>query len=268
MKSGIKWLVDPDYRHRNRAMRRLRSMPRYAATETDLVDDQPFRIVDAASFLSSYREIFQHEIYAFDAERSDPYIIDCGANVGQAIAYWKQRFPAARIHAFEPDVDVYEALAWNCAQRDFDAVELERAAVWVHENGIVFHAEGADAGTVMASEESHNSGMEEDSEYTVSTVRLRDYLDVPVDFLKLDIEGAETEVLLDCVDGLRHVQHLFVEYHSYVNQEQRIDELLALLRKVGFRIHIHPELTADRPFVQRLEHAGMDHRLNIFAYRR
>jgi FkbM family methyltransferase len=242
-------------------------MPRHAATETDLVDDQPFRIVDAASFLSSYREIFQREIYAFDAERSDPYIIDCGANVGQAVTYWKKRFPAARIHAFEPDLDVYKTLAWNCAQRDFDAVELGRAAVWVHENGIVFHAKGADAGTVVVPEEPRTSRIEADPEYTVPTVRLRDYLDVAVDLLKMDIEGAETEVLLDCADGLHRVRRLFVEYHSYVNQEQRIDELLALLREAGFRVHIHPELITDRPFVRRPNHAGMDHRLNIFAYR-
>jgi FkbM family methyltransferase len=248
-------------------VQRLQSLPRHTATETNLIDGEPFRIVDAASFLSSYREIFQREIYAFDAESEDPYIIDCGANVGQAIAYWKQRFSGARVRAFEPDVNVYEALAWNCTQRNFDTVKLERTAVWVHEDGVRFQAKGADAGTVMSSSEGGANGIERDSEYAVPTIRLRDYLDVTVDLLKVDIEGAETEVLLDCADDLQHVQRLFVEYHSFLGEEQRIDELLALLREVGFRIHIHPELTADCPFLQRPEHVGMDHRLNIFAYR-
>jgi hypothetical protein len=84
----------------------------------------------------------------------------------------------------------------------------------------------------------------------------------------LDIEGAEVEVLLDAAGHLGTVENLFVEYHSYTGEEQRVDEILRVLRQSGFRVHIRPELVADQPFVQRLENNGMDHRLNIFAYRR
>jgi phenylalanine-4-hydroxylase len=66
---------------------------------------------------------------------------------------------------------------------------------------------------------------------------------------------------------LGSVQNLFVEYHSYVGEEQRIDEILQVVRETGFRVHIQPELVANQPFVERLESHGMDHRLNIFAYR-
>jgi hypothetical protein len=59
-----------------------------------------------------------------------------------------------------------------------------------------------------------------------------------------------------------------VEYHSYIGQEQRIDDILRVLRQANFRIHIQPELVADQPFLERKESYGMDQRLNIFAYRK
>jgi hypothetical protein len=85
--------------------------------------------------------------------------------------------------------------------------------------------------------------------------------------LKLDIEGAEVDVLLDAAGHLGGVQNLFVEYHSYVGKEQRIDEILRVLQQAGFRVHLQPELVADQPFVQQLESYGMDHRVNIFGFR-
>ena len=74
-------------------------------------------------------------------------------------------------------------------------------------------------------------------------------------------------MLLDAAGHLGSVQNLFVEYHSCVGKEQRIDEILRVLRQAEFRTHVQPELVADQPFFQRLESCGMDHRLNIFAYR-
>ena len=49
------------------------------------------------------------------------------------------------------------------------------------------------------------------------TCRLRDYLTQRVDLLRLDIQGAEVDVLLDCADLLGHVQYLAVDYHSVLN---------------------------------------------------
>jgi hypothetical protein len=71
----------------------------------------------------------------------------------------------------------------------------------------------------------------------VRTVRLRDYLDQPIEFLKLDIEGAEVPVLLDCSDRLEQVEHLFVEYHSFIGLPQPLDCLISILRSAGFRFY-------------------------------
>jgi FkbM family methyltransferase len=263
IKRAQRWVTDASYRHDQAELRRLRGKSRYESTTTTLLDP-PVRIVDPASFLSAYQAIFEKEIYAFRCSYDCPVIIDGGANIGLATLYWKHRFPDASITAFEPDPDIFDALRWNIEKHGHDDVTLMQKGLWSSDGTLEFTADGADGGHLRKSA----GGDQSENVNTVSVTRLREYLGTRVDLLKLDIEGAETEVLLDSAGALGSVQHLFVEYHSYVGQEQRIDEMLRVLRNAGFRLHIQPELVAEQPFVEDLKDYGMDHRLNIFAYRK
>lgn len=246
---------------RFREIERLGSLPRYTEAATDLLG-RPIKLIDAASFLSAYHEIFEREIYRFSPSRVDPRIIDCGANIGLATIYWKQLHPEARITAFEPDPRAFAALLANCEEWQLTSVQLVNKAVWYESSQLDFWAQGADGGHVVDDTLSRKG-----STIRVPAVRLRDYLSEDVDLLKLDIEGAEVPVLLDCADSLDRVARVFVEFHSFIGREQRIDELLSTLRAAGFRIHIQPELVSPQPFVKRLNSNEKDQRLNIFGYR-
>ena len=101
----------------------------------------------------------------------------------------------------------------------------------------------------------------------VEMLRLRDFLAEPVDFLKLDIEGAEIDVLQDCADRLRSVDKMYLEYHSFVRQEQKLATLFGVLEGAGFRIHAHAESPAPRPFLARPVVNNKDFRLNVFCFR-
>ena len=247
-------------------LQRLRNHERYKPTKTSLLD-HPTRIVDTASFLSAYHAIFEDEIYAFEPRNEVPIIIDGGANIGLATLYWKKKWPNAKIVAFEPDPEVFDILRWNCEQHRCTDVTLVTKGLWSTDTALQFCPDGADAGHLKENTSTMAGGKAQNDTVSVPVVRLAPYLDQSIDLLKLDIEGAETEVLLDCQEELDTVDHLFVEYHSYLEQEQRLDEILRVLREVGFRVHIQPELVADKPFIHQLDSYGMDHRLNIFAYR-
>src|SRR5947209_17952551 len=91
--------------------------------------------------------------------------------------------------------------------------------------------------------------------------------DRPVDFLKLDIEGAETEVLADCADLLGKVENLFVEYHSFSDEPQSIHTLLSVLRGAGFRVHVHVSSGSRQPFIFRNSDLAMANRLRVYAFR-
>jgi|YNPNPStandDraft_1061719.scaffolds.fasta_scaffold00555_11 FkbM family methyltransferase len=262
VKRSILWALRPDYRYRLREISRLKALQRYQPTTTGLLG-QVIHVIDAASFLSAYEQIFEGGIYDFPASGEDPRIIDCGANIGLAVLFWKRRYPRSRILAFEPDPAAFEALVTNCHNWRLTEVECINKAVWSEEGECLFVRDGADAGHLLLGEGDEGEG----APVPVCTVRLRDYLEEPVELLKLDIEGAEAEVLADCSDALERVERVFVEYHSRVHREQRLDTVTHVLRSAGYRIHIQPGLVSKQPFLRTPESYGMDQRLNIFAYR-
>jgi FkbM family methyltransferase len=238
---------------------RLEKWPRYKETATDIIG-RNIELVDARSFLWQYDNIWSGMQYSFNTEREIPIIIDCGANIGLSVIFWKRLFPSARVIAFEPDPGVYEVLVRNVSRlRD---VETFQRAVWISEGEMLFSREGADSGSLTQANNRQSERVE-----PVKTIRLRDHLDMTVDMLKIDIEGAEADVILDCADRLSNVRNLFVEYHSFVNERQRIHEILSVLVESGFRLHILHENAANQPFIARNSNQGMDMQLGIFAYR-
>ncbi len=259
LKHIVKLLLQTEYRRYNLALETLFNTPRYTNSSTNLLGTE-IELVDAASFLFMYGEIFKQEIYKFKAKHEQPKIIDCGANIGLSIIYFKQLYPNSQIIGFEPDVKVFKLLQKNIQTWGLSQVEIVKKAVWNSETTLEFMSEGADGGRI--------NQLETDKEtYQVQTVRLRDYLNEKVDFLKLDIEGAETEVIKDCQDLLKNVQNLFVEYHSFVNQPQTLATLVDSLSKANFRLHIHTPMTSPQPFCCRNVYLDMDMQLNIFAFR-
>ncbi|WP_162426447.1 FkbM family methyltransferase [Pontibacter pudoricolor] len=237
---------------------RIKSIPRYIPESTNLIKGN-FRFVDSASFIFMYDEIFKKQIYDFRTTQERPYIIDCGANVGLSIVYFKDQYPNAEIVAFEPDPKVFGVLESNVGK--LSDVKLVNRALWNTETTMSFFAEGADGG-------SFNSVSDNVERIEVLTDRLRSYLDKKVDFLKIDIEGAELTVLEDSEDKLHLVQNMFIEYHSFVEKEQELAKVLGILERNQFRYHINsPGLTSGRPFVKRNTYNGMDMQLNIYGFK-
>ncbi|MEM6630821.1 MAG: FkbM family methyltransferase [Bacteroidota bacterium] len=254
-------LTDKEYKKSYQEKKRIKQIPRYEEFSTDLLGTT-IRIPDSASFLFMHQEIFINEVYKFLSEKEDPYIIDAGANIGLSVLYFKKLYPASKIIAFEPDKKIFQYLSCNVHEAfQYDEVRLEEKAVWKEETQLSFSSEGADAGRI-------DLGLEDTLDYTISAVRLRDYLDQTVDFLKIDIEGSETEVLMDCADKLENVERLFVEYHSFSQQEQSLDKLISILSAANFRIFLNANgFGTLHPYIDRKQEYGMDLQLNIFAYR-
>lgn len=265
LKHWSRLLVYPQYRDHQRKITRLKkefsrlkSLPRYEPTVTDIIGT-PIEIVDAASFLWTYPEIFEQQIYRFRANGEKPYILDGGANIGLSVLYFKKLYPKSEIVAFEADDKIFSVLQRNVEKSEYRDIKLIRRALWSSETSLSFMSEGSDGGRIAQ--------INDPKSVIVPTVRLRNYLDRAVDFLKLDIEGAETEVLLDCSDLLCNVENLFVEYHSFVDRPQTLHTLVNILANAGFRVHINPRAASPQPFVCRRVFLGIDLNLDIFAFR-
>lgn len=236
-------------------------MPRFVPTNTTFMGKR-VELVDAASFLFIKMEIFGQQLYKFRANHASPYIIDCGANIGLSVIYFKQLYPDAEVVAFEPDKKVFEALKSNVNIFSFDRVTLINKGLWNDVTTLHFYSEGADGGRIAREKDHQNIS-------SIETIRLRAFLERPVDFLKIDIEGAELAVLKDCCDLLHNVENMFVEYHSFIGEEQNLDELLRIVKNAGFRYTIQQHgVISKHPFIKVENQSGMDILLNISAYRK
>ncbi len=256
----LKLLANSDYKKKFLEETRLKALPRYTPATTHYLDNRPLEIADAASFLFMFKEIFEREIYKFQSSGKAPRIVDCGANIGMGVIYFKKLYKNAKLIAFEPDRRIFGYLQKNISSFQLKDVELINKGLWDEETTLSFDAEGADAGRVAAHDDSAN---------TIDVIKLSPFLDNTVDFLKIDIEGAELTVLQECKAQLTKVQNIFVEYHSFLGQEQKLEQILKILREAGFRYYIDtPGLTSKNPFIEIRELLGMDMQLNIYGLRR
>jgi FkbM family methyltransferase len=218
-------------------------------------------IHDHASFKLGRNELFREQVYRFTSAKKNPYIIDCGSNMGMSIIYFKSLFPASRILGFEADPYIFSFLEKNVQSFQLNNVKIINKAIWDINNAVLaFLAEGGAGGRIQEK-------LEQFKFIEVKTTRLKDYLMEEVDFLKIDIEGAEYKVLADCASELKFVNSLFIEYHSMANSDQDLHSILQIIHAAGYRYHIKEAYTTPYPFVERRLNFGMDLQLNIFCYR-
>ena len=234
------------------------SRKRYAAHTVNFLGYH-ISVTDCLSFIFQFKDIFTKESYKFEAASESPIIFDCGANIGISCIYFKHLYPKARIIAFEADPAIAKLLESNLQQNKFSDIIVVPKAVWIHQEGVSFIADGADSGSIK----------EGIGNIHVPTARLKDYLSSSslIDFLKIDIEGAECAVIQDCANVLKNVQNLFIEYHSWRHQKQELDQLLKVISNAGFRYYLEPVTKIVHPLFRRDQLQKMDIQINIFASR-
>jgi FkbM family methyltransferase len=248
-------------RFNDKDYRLLRNIERFTEISVDFCQ-VPIKVPDAASLLFLNHELFGLEIYKFNSIKKEPLIIDCGANIGLSIIYFKKLYPQAKIIAFEPDKKIFDYLKFNINSFQFKDIELINKGLWKEETILKFFSEGADGGRVADNEDTINI-------IQIETVKLSNYLrNNQTDFLKIDIEGAETEVLLECEEYLCNVKNIFIEYHSFINKNQTLSIILNILEKNGFRYYIEQiGIKSEHPFTKIKNTNKFDNQLNIFGYK-
>jgi len=241
-------------------LERIENYPRFKDGYAH-VFDKSFKFHDSLSFVMTYREIFFNSIYSFKSTVGKNVILDCGANMGLGTLYFAVNYPDHIIYAFEPDQQIYQILQENIKTHKLANVVLLEKAVWDNEGTLEFYGDkgmGSRANTPYLNQEPTK----------IESIRLKDYLTPQVDFLKLDIEGAENIVLNDCKDHLEELGSFFFEYHNDVNKTQTLHQLLSLVIDAGFHYYIKESWTRNSPFMDTdLIGENFDMAINIFCYK-
>jgi FkbM family methyltransferase len=244
------------YRALHRFNRKLSGLPSGTSALLTL-NGLKIEICDGASFLSSWDEIFVNRIYEIPRVAGrKPVLVDAGANIGLAALYWKLHFGDFTYLGFEPDPRVAACCRRNLATWGVHG-KLVELALAGGEGRSSFLPDGADGGRLTSAGGGH---------LDVETGRLSQWLPEWVDLLKIDVEGAEAEVVRDIAPKLASIGSLFVEWHQRPGQRE-LGELIGTLEAAGFECHVQTARGAPTPFQRNWPHGMFTQYLNIFAVR-
>ena len=168
------------------------------------------------SDLDVFRQIFvEREYSCIDDLREPSVMVDCGANVGFASAWFLSRYPTLRSIAVEPDPGNVAALRDNLAP--FGArVTVHERGVWSRSTGLNLVRAAFRDGREWAIQVRESGPGETPDLNAVDIPSLIDAAGIDcVDVLKIDIEGAEGEVFKGPArDWLDRVNNVVIEIHS------------------------------------------------------
>lgn len=157
-------------------------------------------------------------------------IVDLGANVGYSILHWLHTWPASHVVAFEPHPAHIAAIKENLAINGLlSHVDLRAVAVGTH------------GGTVRLSDRGSSSSIVSTGDgFSVPLVDLYESVTPPVDILKVDIEGAEYELLDDPRLAQLAPRAIVIEWHG----EGGFERIRPRLVQLGYSVI----KTADGPY--------------------
>jgi FkbM family methyltransferase len=165
------------------------------------------------------------------AELGAPCTIwDLGANIGLTMAHFACLFPQASVLGVELD-EANVALARRNVAAWADRCEVIHAAVWTGDGEVRYRGWAGGTSNYQV------TGGEGAPVRAVSLATLMREQGGPVDYVKVDVEGAERELLSDGTGWAEQVRCLKVELHG----EYRAEQCEADLRRLGFRAWQDPQ---------------------------
>lgn len=162
-------------------------------------------------------------------------IVDGGAHIGAATAYFKQRWPDAQVIAVEPDLDNYNVLVMNVlpgsiALRARLAYTDDAVVEAIHPDHTTCHRI-VPRGSVLP--EGYRVATAASS-ITLAQI-LHNYRWPTLDLLKLDIEGGEVDVIVhEQDDVLKRIRFIVGEFHD--GYDNFMTGIGARLQTLGFEV--------------------------------
>ncbi len=209
--------------------------------ETIVRDGWRFRSGNREQFDRIWQDVAEGLEYDMGDLGPMSVIVDAGAHVGVASHWFARRYPDALVLAFEANPATFALLRANLAANGLASrVRPFPVAVGPRTEPVTFYATPGDNwGDAAIQHAWHDDAIQR---LSVPAVALADLLDEPVDLLKLDIEGIETEALVAAAESLRRVRRIVLEFHgTRANPGNRLEVVLATLRDAGFETRVEQD---------------------------
>jgi FkbM family methyltransferase len=172
--------------------------------------------------------------------KKNDIVIDIGANTG----YYSLRLSSlvgknGKIIAIEPDPQTFDTLTKNCKLNNISNVNTHNIAISDSKGEIIFHQSIFHSGTSsMFANENDKSEMKELIIKTTTLDELVKEKYKQIAWIKIDVEGAELEVLKGSSTILSKTKNIIIEVHEHIlNQNNKNSkEILEILEENGFKI--------------------------------
>lgn len=188
------------------------------------------------SLLDLFDEIWIKRVYnpeGFEIKEND-IVVDVGANAGVFTAYAAKR-TSARVLAIEPMQDSCDLLARMIRTNRFSNVTVHQKAIWEKQGLLSIYTGDICPSAVRAA---GHPGPCVQAECTTIDDAISEVS--RVDFLKMDVEGAEFEIFDSMsIETAEKIQKMSLEYHAWGGRD--IQHLIRRLRDLGFHVTISPE---------------------------
>lgn len=158
-------------------------------------------------------------------------VVDIGANIGSFSLYAMKK--AGKIFAYEPAPVSFWLLETNVKMNNALNIKLFRKAVTREEGSITL-------GISKEGSSGNSSYIKSETNVVVPATNLKAIMEEngikKIDFLKVDCEGAEYDIILTTPPAIyKKIKKIALEYHK-ITEEHRPEELIEVLLKNGFEV--------------------------------
>ena len=184
-------------------------------------------------------EIWKGKIYddaRFPIHEED-VVLDIGGHIGGFAIRAARMAHRGQVYSYEASSKNYALMKKNSQLNNLKNLHIHNQAVSHHSGELKFFIP-SDNGALGSLMQESDSPME-----TVQTITLTDIINdnsiQQIDYLKMDVEGAEYDILLKCPsETLSKVQRIVLEYHEFEGDQRNHRDLVKLLQSNGFHVEV------------------------------
>ena len=195
------------------------------------------------AFFAIFTEIFIYNIYYFESDKSNPFIVDCWWNIWLSVLYFKYLYPEAIIECFEPDKETFMILEKNIKNNNLKDVNCHNKAVswksWELEFYSFWNMEWWPGNTLEKCQVNFSNV----NSYKVKVVSLSELWYKYIDYLKMDIEWSEWNVFTNLSKSwlIKNIHRIVLEYHyDEWLENNKLSKIIETLENNNMHVIVNP----------------------------